>query len=243
MAVPRAARVVAATSVGPETRLLDLEMADGLPLGFTGGQYIIVDSKLVLPNGKAAKRAYSILSEDKDQFHFQLAVKRILDGPGSEFMHRVAAGTELSFSGPWGKFYPPEGVSGATLVLATDTGITAALGLVRSRRFEPLVGSAIFIWLRASPDYFLPDSTVRQRLPSGLKDVLIDALPCIAHQERIPYARRVLRQVFERVRIHRAFISGDGVVNYALLEDLAVEGIPVTPDNLESFFNMPKRSA
>src|SRR5262249_2107575 len=39
-----------------------------------------------------------------------------------------------------------------------------------------------------------------------------------------------------------AFISGDGAVNYALLEDLNAAGICATKDNLESFFNMPKKS-
>lgn len=60
----------------------------------------------MLPNGKAVKRAYSMLSPDAEQRRFQLAVKRIPDGPGSDFMHGIAVGGELRFSGPWGRFFP-----------------------------------------------------------------------------------------------------------------------------------------
>jgi hypothetical protein len=44
-------------------------------------------------------------------------------------------------------------------------------------------------------------------------------------------------------RIARAFVAGDGAVNYALLDDLVAAGVPATRDSVESFFNMPKKSA
>src|SRR5438105_4520022 len=154
MAVPRFARLIAATELGPGTRLLELAMADDEPLGFIGGQYVIVDSGLVLPNGKAAKRAYSILSADSEQTRFQVAVKRIEGGLGSGFLHEAQVGTAITFSGPWGKMFPAAGATGATLVLATDTGVSAALGLLQSARFAPLLAATTFLWLRAAPDYF-----------------------------------------------------------------------------------------
>src|SRR4051794_25941873 len=120
MAAPRFARITAAAAPGPDCRLLDLEMLDE-PLGFAGGQYIIVDSGLVLPNGKAAKRAYSILGADREQARFQLAVKRIPGGLGSGFLHEAAVGSTIKLSGPWGKLVPPAAATGASLVLATDT--------------------------------------------------------------------------------------------------------------------------
>src|SRR5688572_14345506 len=151
MASPKHAMVVSAGWLGAETRLVDLIAAE--PLGFVGGQYVIVDSGLVLDNGKAAKRAYSILSADTDQTRFQLAVMRIPGGRCSSFMHEVRIGDEVRFSGPWGKLYPPEHPHGRTLVLATDTGISAALGLVQSTRFAPLLPHTVLIWLRTSADY------------------------------------------------------------------------------------------
>src|SRR5437016_2860919 len=78
-----------------DARLLDLAVVGDEPLGFRGGQYIIVDSGLVLPSGKAAKRAYSILSADAEQTRFQLAVKRIPGGLASGFLHGAAIGAEI----------------------------------------------------------------------------------------------------------------------------------------------------
>jgi ferredoxin-NADP reductase len=234
MATPRFARLTAATALGPDTRLLDLTIAGDQPLGFLGGQYLIVDSGLVLPNGKAAKRAYSILSSDADQARLQLAVKRIPGGLGSGFLHQAPVGAEIKFSGPWGKMLPGDGASGATLVLATDTGITAALGLLHG---------TTFLWLRAGRDYFLPEDLVRSHLPAALRDVRIDALPPIDHPERIPWVRNLLADLLRPSQLAQAFLPGDGAVNYALLDDLIAAGVPATRDSVESFFNMPRKSA
>jgi ferredoxin-NADP reductase len=241
MANAKSARVVATQSLSEDTRLLDLAADE--PLGFVGGQYVIVDSGLVLENGKAVKRAYSVLTGDAEQARFQIAVKRVGSGLASGFLHRIEVGECLRFSGPWGKLSPRAGALGPSLVLATDTGITAALGLLQSARFAPLLTRAVLIWLSESPDYFLPERVVRSRIPAGCADVSFGALPPIAHPERIPYARRVLAGVLARTQLEQAFICGDGAVNYALLDDLVAAGIAATRDNVESFFNMPKKSA
>ena len=241
MAVARTARVVRTERMGPDTLLLDLCATE--PLGFVGGQYLILDSRIVLPSGKAVKRAYSFLTSDAEQIRFQLAVKRIPDGLGSAFVHGLEAGTDILFSGPWGKFVPREGVSGRTLILATDTGITAALGFLHATRFAPLLPQALLIWLRGSSDYFLPEEFVRERIPADCGEVRIEAIPAIGHQERVPHARAILRQVMSRGGLAQAFIAGDGAVNQVLLDDLAAAGVPVSKDNVESFFNMPKKSA
>jgi ferredoxin-NADP reductase len=242
MATARTARIVETRPAsGDGARLLALE-ADA-PLGFIGGQYIIVDSGLTLPSGKAAKRAYSILSSDADQLRFQLAVKRIPDGPVSGFLHAQPAGATLRFSGPWGKLFPREDAAGATLVVASDTGISAALGLVQAARFRPLLADALVIWLQVAGDEFLPEPLVHGLVPAGCGEVRFAALPPIGHPERVPHARAVLADALARRPIAQAFCSGDGAVNYALLDDLVAAGIPATRDSVESFFNMPKKSA
>ena len=241
MAVAKTARVVGTERVGPDTLLLDLRATE--PLGFVGGQYLILDSRIILPSGKAVKRAYSFLTSDAEQTRFQLAVKRIPDGPGSAFVHELEAGTDISFSGPWGKFLPREGASGCTLILATDTGITAALGFLHATRFAPLLSKVVLIWLRASSDYFLPDEFVREHIPAGCGEIRIETIPAIGHPERVPHARAILQQVLSRRALAQAFIAGDGAVNEALLDDLVAAGVPASKDDVESFFNMPKKSA
>jgi len=243
MATPRFARVASATALGPDTRLLELELLVEEALGFSGGQYVIVDSGLVLPNGKAAKRAYSILSVDAEQGRFTLCSKRIPGGLVSGFLHDVAVGTEIRFSGPWGKLLPAEGAAGQTLVLATDTGITAAIGLCSGRRFAPLLAGTILLWLRPTPGYFLPEAFVRARLPAGLGSVAIESLPPIDHPERLPWVRARVGDLVRAPGLRQAFLAGDGAVNYTLLDDLQAAGVAATRDNVESFFNMPKKTS
>jgi ferredoxin-NADP reductase len=237
MATPRFAQLVAASAPAAGTRLLELEASE--PLGFTGGQYIIVDTGLVLPNGKAVKRAYSIFSADGDQRRLRLAVTRI--GPASTYLHEAPVGSTLKFSGPWGKLIPADSSAGATLMLATDTGITAALGLLQSARFQPLLAETTLVWLRPAPGAFLPDELVRALLPPGLA-ARFDLLPPVDHPERVPWVRGLLRPWLQPGKLARAFIAGDGAVNYALLDDLVAAGVPATRDSVESFFNMPKKS-
>lgn len=245
----RSARVVAAVEVAPGTRHLTLEMLEPAALGFSGGQYVIVDTGIVLPSGKVVKRAYSILSADDDQTRIELATLRLPEGPGSGFMHALAPGAEIRFSGPWGKLHLSgaglavgEDAAPATLALATDTGVTAILGLVRSRWFAPFVADCTFVCLRTATDYFLPEGFVRARLPQGLRAVHIGMLPPPGDPERIAIARRWLRDANEASGLARAFVAGDGAVNYALLDELVAAGIPASRDSVESFFNMPKKT-
>ena len=243
MAEVKTARVTNVASLGEDTRLVQLRMDQ--PLGFGGGQFIIIDSGLTLPSGKAAKRAYSPISCDREQHDFELVVKRIPNGPASGFMHALAFGSELRFTGPWGKMVPPSDAGssdGATLVLASDTGITAALGLVRSTRFAALVPRATLIWLRSGSAYFVDDRFVQERVPAGCS-LRIEPLPPIDHPERVPYVRGLVQRHWRQAGIVRAFCAGDGAINYALMDDLNAGGVAMTPYQVESFFNMPKKSA
>jgi len=240
MAIPKSARVIGCEDIGADTRWIALEMDE--PLGFAGGQFIIVDSGLTLPSGKAAKRAYSPISCDREQRRFELAVKLLPDGPCSSYMHRLTSGAELRFTGPWGKMVPNGAAAGPSLIVASDTGISAALGLVCGAGFAPLLADATLLWLRTSSAYFLPDAFVRERVPADCT-LRIEPLPAIDHPERVPYVRALVQQHWQRNGLARAFSAGDGAINYALLDDLVAGGIAATPYDIESFFNMPKKSA
>src|SRR4051812_38740177 len=102
-AILRAIDLFPGTSGNDDVRALTFEPPADAPLGFAGGQFLIVDTGQVAPTGKAIKRAYSILSADRDQTRFELATKRLEGGPGSAYMHQLAIGDTIKFSGPWGK--------------------------------------------------------------------------------------------------------------------------------------------
>lgn len=231
MAVAKEARVVEVSDLSATTRLLALEPA--APLDFVGGQYLIVNSGLTLPDGKLAKRAYSILSPDARQDRLHVAVRRIGAGLASNWMHARAVGDVVPFSGPWGKWLADDSTPRRTLVLATDTGITAALGLARGQAFAPQRAGAEIVWLVEDGGYFLPEAFVRAALPWEVP-LRREPLPPVGHPERLAAAERVLARAGS---FDCAFFVGDGAVVCALRDR------HVPSARVETFFNHPARKA
>ena len=98
MASPRSSlRVVGTEQIGPATRALDVIRTDGAPWSNVRGKYVILDTGLVLPDGKAVKRAYSLTPltpGEGEASHARLVIKRIGDGPGSGALHAAPVGAE-----------------------------------------------------------------------------------------------------------------------------------------------------
>ncbi|GAC1345918.1 MAG: FAD-dependent oxidoreductase [Myxococcales bacterium] len=240
MARPRSARLVDAASLSRHARLLTFEVV-GEALGFVGGQYLIFDTGLVRKDGKAVKRAYSLLSADDEQHRFQIAVQRLPQGPGSGFFHTVQAGAELAFSGPWGKFLPDDARPRPTLLVATDSGITAALGLARGGAFAPQRARSHLLWLCDPAAGFLPEELVRAACAELAVEAAIEILPPPGHPERIAAARTAVQRTLAARRPESVFLSGDGAVLYPLRDDLAAAGVDAAAARLEAFFNNPQR--
>jgi len=248
MAVPKSARLVAAETVGPRARRLEFEMTDPLELGFVGGQYIIIDTGKVLATGKLAKRAYSIASPDADQTRFELVARRIDNGVCSHHLHELEIGATLKFSGPWGKFLPPssEGAraNGATWVIATDTGITAALGLIGASSFREQLAQTTLLWLTPSDDDFVSGEFVRRRAEKagsagGFQDVRLGALPPVHHPERVAAGLGHFEALQRSGTPERVYLAGDGALLYPFAHALALAGLAESEVAIESFFNVP----
>jgi ferredoxin-NADP reductase len=228
--VQKTARVTAIEDLSESTRVLEIEPAERLD--FVGGQYLIVNSGIALPDGKLAKRAYSIVSPDADQERLTIVAKRI--GPGSGWLHARQVGDEVPFSGPWGKFLADDARPRPTLVLATDTGITAALGLVRGTAFAPQLSRTELVWLVSDDGYFVPEAWVRARLPAGLR-LRRAPLPPVGHPERVDAALAVVRELAGGDSV---FLAGDGDVVYPVREHY--DGCDV---RFECFFNNPAKKS
>jgi ferredoxin-NADP reductase len=244
MAVARTARIERTRTVGPAARVLDLALAAEDPLGFVGGQYVIVDTGVDLPNGKRAKRAYSVVSSDREQREFRLVVKRLDGGPGSNAMHAMAPGGTLTFSGPWGKYVvdpiAPAGVPAGALVFATDTGITAAIGLLRGGAFAGAGPAVRLVWYTCGEDDFVGEAFVREALGQLAEQLSIEPAPAVGHPERADHA---IACALRGSPPGAAFLSGDGAVVHPLRDALVGLGVPGELVRIESFFNNPARKA
>jgi ferredoxin-NADP reductase len=241
MAQQKAAQLITACNIGANARLLEFALED--ELGFTGGQYIIVNTGVPLAEGKVAKRAYSILSSDAQQRRFQIAVRRIGSGPGSNYMFDLPLHAELAFSGPWGKYLPRNAQSvnagdRATTVLATDTGITAAMGLIGAEMFTPFREDTTVLWLVESDEYFLPEAFIRERLANLCRHLGIVRVPA-DHIQRESWLRLHKDALYERILQEypaTVFLSGDGRL-LSELRDVLQNGPSPLEVIVESFFH------
>ena len=232
MANPRLATVVAVRPLSDRARMITLATHDG-PLGFVGGQYLIFDTGLER-EGRKVKRAYSILSSDSTQERFEIAVLSL--GPGSAVLQTVEPGKQLPFSGPWGQFLPDDAQPRETLIVATDTGITAALGLLRGRAFATQLPTTRLLWL-VEPGYpFLSPEEVRALCGRVPLDIVL--VPPARHPERLALAASAVAAM---PLPESAFLCGDGTVVHAVKAQLAGRGTAAV--RLECFFDNPQRKA
>lgn len=238
MAAQKFARIVEVRRLNEQTKLLSLALADGAALNFAGGQYIIVNTNIPLPGGKIAKRAYSILSSDADQNHFQIAVKKIGSGPGSNYMHQSQMNLEVPFSGPWGQFIVDDSTDANPWVIATDTGITAALGLVRSSAFQAKVDRAKLFWFVESGNYFVPELFVKTGLTEKT-DFKVEIVPPANHPDRLGSANKILAKAMDGKVLKSVFLSGDGALLYPFRDALTASGVNERQIKIECFFNNP----
>jgi len=176
MSTPKTADVTRVVRFDDQSVMVDLEMTGQEPLGFNGGQYVIIDSGKQLSDGRAAKRAYSMLSSDASQTGLTLAARRIGEGPASTSLMDLKEGDKVTFSGPWGKLtsgLESSVVSGQVrepraTVVAFGTGITAALGVVNGAKLSSDYPSATLIWVDFNDAPFLSPACVLESIkPQG----------------------------------------------------------------------------
>lgn len=135
---PFEVRVVGGRALSPGVREIVLERSDGSPMAFEPGQWVnlILPAAPALepspagpapgapPNPALLKRSYSIASAPGASPRFDIAVTRVHGGPGSTYLHEVAAGTSLQCIGPQGFFTRPANSPLPSLFIATGTGVT-----------------------------------------------------------------------------------------------------------------------
>jgi hypothetical protein len=228
---PKKLRVVGGLALGPRTRAIAVECAEGGAFDAAGGRYVIVHTGAVI-DGKAIKRAYSLVPVDGARSVFEMVVKRLDDGPGSGALHDAAVGAELAFSGPWGKLVPEEGLPAGALFVATDTGITSALGLVEQHR----PADAEVLWLREESDPFLDVSYVRARVEGAGARFATSALPPVRASDRAAVGFALVDGSVAERAPPLVVATGDGAIVHPLIDRLRP-----TPVRIECYFHNPEK--
>ncbi len=128
-------RLAAARPLSGSVRELTFERADGGPIAFQAGQWMNFVLPIADRDGIEMRRAYSIASApaqaDIGGGAFQIAVTRVAEGPGSQFLHALEPGTTLSAIGPQGFFTRPRDAAQPSLFIGTGTGVTPLRSMIR----------------------------------------------------------------------------------------------------------------
>ncbi|MGJ4746988.1 FAD-dependent oxidoreductase [Leptospira sp. SA-E8] len=226
-------------NVSPYSDIYHFERSDGSPFEFVGGQYVILNTGTD-SDGKAIKRAYSILSSDSKTDSLQICVKRLGMGKASSILPELELGAELEYSGPWGKFVgdPTWPSPGFSLILATDTGITSLTGLLLSKKFSGRLDSTITVWLKTKEEDFLSEKELRKIL-SGISNFPnIFQIPSISDPNRASTVLEILKSILGDCTVpENAFLSGDGNILREVRSELIRLGTLESRIGMEAFFH------
>jgi ferredoxin-NADP reductase len=150
VSMPRRAMVVDAALVAPGVKCVRLRMSDGEKLGHRAGQYVLLHARAA--DGTVVKRAYSIASPPAEDPRCEVCVRLVPNHPASTFVHTLAPGDEVAFSGPWGKFVVDDEARDLTLV-ATGTAISCTGAIPRDELAHPRSRRVRLLWgLRSEQD-------------------------------------------------------------------------------------------
>lgn len=123
------ARLAEARRLSPNVRELVFRRRGGAPFAFLPGQW--VNLMLPLPSGEL-KRSYSIASAPDASGRFEIAVTRVVGGPGSEYLHFLPEGSVLRVVGPHGLFTRTPDEATPALFVATGTGIAPLRSMIHA---------------------------------------------------------------------------------------------------------------
>jgi ferredoxin-NADP reductase len=138
-----AAHLVSARSLTPSVRELVFERSDGRPMSFEPGQWVNVILSAATDSTRT-KRSYSIASSPDGSPRFEIAVTRVLGGAASTWLHSIAPGVVVPFTGPQGFFTRPLAGASPSLMIATGTGMTPLRSMMRA---AIAAGSRAPLWL------------------------------------------------------------------------------------------------
>ena len=233
--------------VGQPAVSLDFRLsdADSAKFSFKPGQYIIIDSGLAKPGepGKSLKRAYTICSAPHELPRLRLAIKALDQGKVSEHLQSLAPGSQLSFSGPYGKFTLDEDAQAyraGLCVVATDSGMSAATALlqrpdlVEKQKLKPKL-----IWLASSDQYMQDLDYWCRHLPTCC-DLTFLPIPSPAQRQSETLDLQALTKNLDDATNGYLYLVGDGRVVEVIRKYVNGRGMLAERIRCEYFFNKPK---
>jgi NAD(P)H-flavin reductase len=112
--------------------VIELSFEPNAPFSFQAGQFISI--KVVDNPASPVIRGYSISSKPAlDSSNFELCIKIVENGRGSNWLNSLKPNDEIQFLGPTGKFVFDETFTGTSLFIATGTGISPLKAMIEDQ--------------------------------------------------------------------------------------------------------------
>ena len=116
---------------------------------FAPGQFISILIPGAGPGGRDLRRAYSIASSPElmEKNFFELCVKLVDDGPGTQYLHTMQLGESLKGHVPFGDFVYKTKAPRHVIFIATGTGIAPFRSMIYSKVYaenRPLSTKLLF---------------------------------------------------------------------------------------------------
>ncbi|MFW5741269.1 MAG: DUF481 domain-containing protein [Myxococcota bacterium] len=138
----RKAKLVRARILTPVVR--ELTFDPGPDFDFEPGQW--VSFRIPAPEGEDLARSYSIASAPRSDGHFDIAVTRVEEGPGSNYLHGLQVGAEMTISRAQGFFTQDEFERPAILV-ATGTGVSPFRAILQALQEQGEFSHPVYLLL------------------------------------------------------------------------------------------------
>jgi CDP-4-dehydro-6-deoxyglucose reductase, E3 len=120
------------------------------------GQWISL--RMSLGDETTLARSYSIASTPREDCTFDLAVTRVENGPGSNWLHACQPGTSLSITEATGFFTLPDTLERPLLMVATGTGVAPIRAMLQEvQRRGNTVQTVLLFGVRTQEDILYAD--------------------------------------------------------------------------------------
>ena len=138
--------------------VFELTFARPEGLDFKAGQFISIIIPGAGPNGRDLRRAYSIASAPQKEGSFELSIKLVEGGPGTNYLNKVKVGEEIRGQMPMGDFVLKHPADAPAIFIGTGTGVAPHRSMVLSHEHDWTKAPVAFLLgVRAEKDILYPE--------------------------------------------------------------------------------------
>lgn len=136
----------------PYIRELVLATSEEVPFNFQAGQFAMLH---VPQPDKPALRAYSIASDERENFGFTLIFSYVDGGIASHFVWSLKGGETLQFTGPFGRLFFKDPPAPQIIFLNTGSGLAQHMSYLLSKKEQfPTLKYRMLLGLRTETDIY-----------------------------------------------------------------------------------------